>query len=322
MSQDPLVSIIIPCHNAEPWLGATLESALGQTWRRFEVIVVDDGSSDGSAALARRFESRGVKVLQVVNGGAAVARNHGLRLASGDFVQYLDADDLLAPDKVAIQVECLLQTGPEAVATCSWARFAQSPADATFRVEDEVLWRDFSPAEWLIAAWRTHTMMATAAWLTPRTLIDRVGPWATEFGRNNSLDDMEYFARVVLASSVVRFCPAAKSYYRSGIQGSLSRRRGNDGWAAMYASVHLTADRLLAKTTSPEAKLAAATSLQHLIYESYPQVPEHRKAAEGRIRLLGGTDLRPEAGSRTRLLHRLIGWKATNRLKAWLSARR
>ncbi|HET7537953.1 MAG TPA: glycosyltransferase, partial [Candidatus Didemnitutus sp.] len=103
----PLVSIIIPCYNAERWLAATLESALAQTWSAKEIIFVNDGSTDRSLALARSFESRSVRVIDQPNRGASAARNAGLRAAQGELFQFLDADDLLSRGKVAAQVALL-----------------------------------------------------------------------------------------------------------------------------------------------------------------------------------------------------------------------
>ena len=93
MSQ-PLVSILIPCYNSEKWLAETLESALAQTWQNKEIIVVDDGSSDGSLSIAQKFSSSKVAVISQKNRGASSARNLALGKAQGDFIQYLDADDL------------------------------------------------------------------------------------------------------------------------------------------------------------------------------------------------------------------------------------
>jgi glycosyltransferase involved in cell wall biosynthesis len=92
-------SIIIPAYNSERLLPLTLRSALDQTVREIEVIVVDDGSSDGTADAARAFE--GVEVITQVNAGDSAARNAGLARASGEFVQFLDHDDLLHPEAIA-----------------------------------------------------------------------------------------------------------------------------------------------------------------------------------------------------------------------------
>src|SRR4051812_14036077 len=91
----PLVSILIPCRNAEPWLAATLESALAQTHPATEIILVDDGSTDGSLELAHSFAARGVRIATQANAGASAARNHAFRESRGEFIQFLDADDLI-----------------------------------------------------------------------------------------------------------------------------------------------------------------------------------------------------------------------------------
>ena len=99
-----LVSICIPVFNSEKWLGDTINSALAQTWSNKELIIVDDGSADNSLKIARKFESSIVKVISQNNRGACAARNKALANAQGDFIQWLDADDILAPDKIEIQL--------------------------------------------------------------------------------------------------------------------------------------------------------------------------------------------------------------------------
>jgi glycosyltransferase involved in cell wall biosynthesis len=96
----PLVSILVPAYNAARWIDATLASAAEQTWPRVETIVVDDGSRDETPARARAFAARhpglDLRIVSQPNAGASAARNHALRLARGDFIQFRDADDLLA----------------------------------------------------------------------------------------------------------------------------------------------------------------------------------------------------------------------------------
>ncbi len=110
MSGGPLVSVIVTCYNGESWISGALESALGQTYRDIEVIVVNDGSSDGSAAVISRFVAdKRLKIAEQENKGVAAARNKGLSLASGELVCVLDQDDLWLPGHVAAQVEFLAQ---------------------------------------------------------------------------------------------------------------------------------------------------------------------------------------------------------------------
>jgi glycosyltransferase involved in cell wall biosynthesis len=104
VSAPPLVSVIVPVYNGERYLGAALTSALGQTYVSLEVIVVDDGSTDGTGDVARRYP---VRYVRQVNQGTGAARNTGLAAARGDFIGHLDADDLWEPDKTRLQVAAL-----------------------------------------------------------------------------------------------------------------------------------------------------------------------------------------------------------------------
>ena len=120
----PLVSILIPAYNSEEWVADAIRSAIAQTWQRKEIIVVDDGSSDGTAEVAQRFASKDVTVVSTKNQGAAAARNHALQLSKGDYIQWLDADDLLAPDKIERQLAALREGDSKRVLLSSpWAYF-------------------------------------------------------------------------------------------------------------------------------------------------------------------------------------------------------
>lgn len=106
----PLVSIIIPVFNAERFLERTLLSVLNQTYGDQEIIVVNDGSTDASAQIVAKFTDPRVKIIQQSNSGVASARNCGLRCASGEYVAFLDADDLWHPTKIQRQMEVLLSS--------------------------------------------------------------------------------------------------------------------------------------------------------------------------------------------------------------------
>lgn len=114
------VSIIVPVYNAEKYLRECVESVLGQTLSDIELILVDDGSTDGSPALCDRYavQDHRVKVIHKPNGRAASARNAGLRAASGEYVAFVDADDWISPD----MYEKMLQTNAD-VTLCDYVRF-------------------------------------------------------------------------------------------------------------------------------------------------------------------------------------------------------
>jgi len=103
-SKPPLVSIIIPAYNAEQYLSQSLESALNQSYQDLEVIVVDDGSTDKSVAIAQEYGSR-VKLFQQRNLGAATARNCGVKLSKGQWIAFLDSDDIWAASKIERQLD-------------------------------------------------------------------------------------------------------------------------------------------------------------------------------------------------------------------------
>ena len=115
-----LVTVVIPAFNAERFLERTLRSALQQTHRELEVIVVNDGSTDATALIAQRYAQRDprVRVLSVPNGGVASARNVGLYAGQGEFVAFLDSDDLWHPTKVERQVAALTKAEGSDAAAC------------------------------------------------------------------------------------------------------------------------------------------------------------------------------------------------------------
>jgi glycosyltransferase involved in cell wall biosynthesis len=106
-----LVSVVIPAYNAEKWVSETVESVLAQTYGNLEIILVDDGSTDRTVEVAEQVLKRGkipFDIFSQPNMGAAGARNLGWRVARGPWVQFLDADDLLMPQKIELQVACAL----------------------------------------------------------------------------------------------------------------------------------------------------------------------------------------------------------------------
>jgi len=311
MRVNPLVSILVPCFDAGPWLSDMLESALAQTWPHREVIVVNDGSRDNSLSIARSFEARGVRVIDQPNRGQCAALNRALGEAKGDYLAFVDADDLVARDKIALQVARLAEAGPEFVASGEWARFRDRPEDAVFAPEP--IWRDLAPVDWLVASWMGGGMMHGATWLVPRKVAQRAGFfWNEEL---SLINDLDYFTRIVLASRGVLFCAGARTYYRTGHARSLSGGTSPKAFASGFCALQLSREALLRVEDSPRTRLACATALQRFIYWAYPGGREFLKGAEKEVRRLGGTSLAPTGGRALQLASRLLGWKAARRLE-------
>ena len=127
-----LVSVVIPCYNAEQYLEQAIQSAEAQSYPNIEIICIDDGSVDRTLELLERLQrksGRSMKVIRQSNRGVSAARNAGIRLAEGDYIAFLDADDMYSPKFIEILVDAAERTGADA-ACCRWTYDAQSYASA------------------------------------------------------------------------------------------------------------------------------------------------------------------------------------------------
>ncbi len=303
----PLVSILIPAHNAEQWIADTIRSAIAQTWQRKEIIVVDDGSKDRTAAVARRFASGRVAVVSVENQGAAATRNHALKLSQGDYLQYLDADDLLAPDKIERQLAALPEVGGRRVLLSSpWAPFYYRTRRTGF--VDNSLCQDLSPVEWLLKKMGENLHMQTATWLTNRELAEAAGPWDT---RQLSDDDGEYFARALLASDGTRFVPGTGVFYRVTPSNRLSHIGASDRKKdAMLLSMKLHIQYLRSLEESERVRRACLTYMQNWYHNFYPERPDIGAELQALAAQLQGHLEEPHLRWKYAWMKPIFGWKA------------
>lgn len=308
---DPVVSVLIPAHNAAPWIAETLESVLAQTWPALEVIVAEGGSADGTREIVRRYESRRVCVLPDAPGAnAAINRNRAARAATGDFLQFLDADDLIGPDKIRLQI-ARLREHPDGVASAEWARFRNSPGEAEFAPEP--VWKDLDGWAWLVAACTGgRPMMQPGLWLIPRHIAARAGSWDEQL---TLIDDFEYASRLLLASGGVCFCPGARLYYRSGNPLSLASRRTPEAWRSAWRSLSRGTEALLARGRNGDAERACADLFQQLAFDAYLEDDDVCALAESRARELGGSRVDMDGGLLFRLVRDAAGWKAAKQIK-------
>lgn len=279
-----LVSILIPAYNAERWLPETIESCLAQTWPNTEVIIVDDGSRDKTYEVAKRFESRMVKVVTQPNSGAPVARNKAYELAQGDFLQWLDADDLLHPDKIAIQMRAAREvTDPMVLLSCPFGTFYHRPDKALF--EKSSLWRDLTPIDYFLIRFNENACFQTDAWLVSRELTVASGLWS-DVGSPD--DDGEYFCRIAKHSSGIKFVAEAKSYYRQGISSGLHRAASKRALTALLQSKFNCIGHLMSLEDSPRTREASIRLLQDWLHHFYPEHPDLVERAQTFARRLGG----------------------------------
>jgi glycosyltransferase involved in cell wall biosynthesis len=214
----PLVSILIPCYNAQRWIAQAIESSLAQTWPEKEVIVVDDGSTDGSLDVIRQFDGR-VRWETGPNRGGGAARNRLLELARGEWLQYLDADDYLRPRKIEAQVE-FIREHPNCDIVCSptaWERVEHGELVCTDEVIPEP--RD---AWVLLARWR---LPQTGGPLWRRDALKDVGGW--RIGQPCCQEHELYF-RLLAAKSRFEYCDSCLAVYRDWDHGGRVTRKSID----------------------------------------------------------------------------------------------
>jgi glycosyltransferase involved in cell wall biosynthesis len=306
------VSILIPAYNAEAWIADTLRSALAQTWQEKEIIVVDDGSRDGTVDVARQFESDGVKVVTQKNQGAAAARNNAYSLSKGEYIQWLDADDLMSPNKIADQMQAAEACrSKRTLLSSGWAYFLYRPSRARFT--PTALWHDLTPAEWLIHKMGENLHMQTATWLVSRELSDVAGPWNTELAVD---DDGEYFCRVLLASDAVHFVPGARVYYRLSVASSLSYiGQSNRKLEAQWKSIQLHIAYLRSLEDSARVRAACLGYLQNWFITFYPERLDIVEEAQSAAKSLGGQLEIPQLPWKYSWIRKLFGWGPAKRAR-------
>jgi glycosyltransferase involved in cell wall biosynthesis len=208
----PRVSVLVPCYNKRAHVEETLQSVYDQDYDDWELIVVDDGSTDGSTELLRRHEDR-ARILYGENRGASAARQRALRESRGELVQYLDADDLLLPDALSTRVQALDDSGAD-VAYADWQRMVgEARGEVIARRMEDV---DPDPE---IACF-TRFWSPPAALLYRRSLLERMPPW------NEALpviQDARYLQEAALAGARFVHVPGVTALYRDDAENSLSR---------------------------------------------------------------------------------------------------
>jgi glycosyltransferase involved in cell wall biosynthesis len=294
----PLVSILIPAYNAENWISYTLKSAVGQTWPCKEIIVVNDGSTDGTEEVAKRFASRQLKIISTENRGLSSAVNQAYRESQGDYIQELDSDDLLAPDKIERQMNALQEGDSKKILLSSpWGHFFYRTRRAQF-VRNS-LWNDLSPVEWLLRKMSENLHMQNATWLVSRELAEAAGHWDENLQYDQ---DGEYYSRVLMVSDGTRFVAEAKVFYRVSSSERISYIGASDKKkASLLRSMKLHVRYLRSLEESERVRKACLIYLQTWSGQFYPDRPDMFAEIQALAAELGGRLEEPH-------LHRKYAW--------------
>jgi glycosyltransferase involved in cell wall biosynthesis len=213
-NKKPIVSILIPCYNAEQWIAETIESALNQTYPHKEIIVVDDGSTDGSLEIIKTFSHR-IRWETGSNRGGNIARNRLLELSTGEWLQYLDADDYLLPNKVENQVN-FISTVPDA--DIIWSPGILEYYDGnTFRREPGPVYQQRDPWS-LLARW--HLPQTGRVLWRKKAILD-VGGWNV---KQPCCQEHELYLRLLMAGKYFGYLEDPSSVYRLWSGSTVSQK--------------------------------------------------------------------------------------------------
>ncbi|MEJ8800540.1 glycosyltransferase family 2 protein [Pontibacter sp. H249] len=304
VAMNPLVTIIIPVYNSEKYIHDTISSCLSQTYSNLEILIVNDGSKDNSEQVIMQFSDSRIKYYLIPNSGPCYARNFGIEKATGELVQFLDADDILDSEKIGQQVKMYQLHGDRYVYSGVMGHILgnQKQLEEGFTF----YYKNLEVAEYF------HQMFdhfgkyyTTGMWLLPMKLIQETHGWDEKVLINN---DGEYFSRVILHSEGIVFCPGSVFYYRRDVPMSVSKRFVSkqvfESWLYSYSCY---VKGFKTQLDNDSARELGRKALSVYYCNSYPNYPDLLQNCKQQIRQLGYKSPAAYGGASFRWLSQLIG---------------
>ncbi len=304
----PLVTIGIPCFNNGQWLRQAIESALAQTWPAIEVIVVDDGSTDDSREVARTFGDR-IRTFTTGHCGAPHARNQALAQARGEWVQFLDADDYLEPEKIAQQ---FAETGGGENADVIYSPVLIETVTGSSAIR---VLSGTDPSRDIHSQWIAWQIPQTGGALWRKSALDALGGWKPD---QPCCQEHELYLRALQARLRFVFAPTPHAVYRIWSEQTLCRRDPRlviRERTKLIDSLHawLSENGKWTEThrrTAGQACFEMARTIAK--YDLAEAAAYHReRCARGLLHLDG-----PAAPTSYRLAHRVLGFTAAEKIAA------
>ena len=297
------VSIIIPLYNSEAYITQTIDSCLAQTHDNIEIIVIENGSTDKSCQVVKSIDDKRLSVFQTPIPNAAAARNYGFQKATGAYILFLDADDVMASNKIELQLKALSAKPEGWVACCAWAKFTTNTKEAIITPQE--VWNIQNPLTWCVASWTGGGMMIPGCWLIPKPIIDKAGLWDERLSLH---DDGEFMCRVLLGSKGNVFVENTVVYYRQ-LTTSLSRQ--NQSYTAAKSALEVCESykkQVLFVKDSPRVRQALAYNYKRFIYEFHPKHKDLLQQARQSIQTLDVKNLPLIGGENFKKLTKIIGF--------------
>lgn len=303
-----LVSVIIPCYNAERWIDEAIQSALNQSYSPVEVIVVDDGSSDGSWKKIQEFGSRVIAETGPNRGGSA-ARNRGFVLSRGDYIQFLDADDYLLPKKIPRQVAFLEASGADVVYG-DW-RHEHFLPDGSSQLEEIAV---SGSQEDVLGALLSGWWVAPVALLFRRHVLEKTGGWDESLA---AAQDRDLFISIAMTDAKIAYQPGCYSIYRryghdTVSTGSRMRWLDNHCRVLDKAAAALNA----AERMKSEYRRALASSYFHLARNYFDRDRKKYRETMEKVLMLE-PEFQPRESAIYGLAKRMFGFNAAESLASW-----
>lgn len=311
---NPKVSIIIPVYNKVAFVRESIESALGQSYPNIEVVLVNDGSTDGSLAILQEFKANNpdnIVLIDQINGGVSQATNAGIAASSGDFIQFLDADDLMSSDKIHHQVEFLNSKPRGAMASSEWVSFSGNIE--SFNRFNLKIFKDYNfGIEMLIDLYDRSEMMQPGVFLTPRSVILAAGPWDENLTINQ---DGEFFCRVMLKCKGIFFEPRGKVYYRKPGENNVSQQKSYKAASSLLESYRCYEREILKVEDSKRVREAIARNYLRFSYVIYPNYPDLLEESFNDFRRIGVGNSVRIGGPKFQMVTKWLGYKNALKMK-------
>jgi glycosyltransferase involved in cell wall biosynthesis len=309
------VSIIIPCYNSGKHISDTINSVINQTYKNLEIIIIDDGSTDNSVEIINSINDERIILLRQENKGASCARNLGITSSKGDFIQFLDSDDLISHNKIELQVSAI-NNHKECIAVCHTKHFYNGEDYKAAVVNDyeaKFLFSTNDPINFLLNLWgdnkeKKGSMVQTNAWLIPISLINKAGLWSEHYSPD---DDGEFFTRIICNSKQIIFTDYCYNYYRKFRSNqSLSSLNSEKAIRGVYTSIQLKEQYLSKYLDQETLQHVIGLQLENIILVSYLNNKKiHKEILQKYPHKRSFNYKLPLGGKAINLINKLFGWQ-------------